>query len=433
MQTLEQLNKLVQELKSTNSTNNKLAILKKYPDCKKILLYVFDPMKVYGVTSANVKKRKGDLVSPIIYDSIFDLLDALAGRQITGYLAIASVNHFCFENLKYEELIYNIIDKDLRCRISDKLINKAFPNLIPSFKVALSEKYSDYKDKTDFKQGTWYASRKLDGVRCIAIKNGKSVSFFSRRGKPFYTLDTIAAALIGHPKHSFVLDGELCIINENGIEDFKAIVSMARKKDYTIKNPKYKVFDFLSVDDFLRGKSEKDLSTRLLELSAFVHSCGTDMIDKLDQHIVTSVEEIEALKEDAVKLGWEGYILRKNTAYEAKRSKNMLKVKSFFEDEFAVERIEVGPMRVVITLEDGTTTEVEEILMSKAFIRYKGYEVGVGSGWDLSERRVYRDNPNELIGKVITVQHFGESTNEQGGLSLRFPTVKYNYGEDRDI
>lgn len=433
MEMFDRLASLVNELQSTNSTNDKINILTKYPDCKKLLLYTFDPFKQYGVTSKNLKKKKAVKVTFTKYTDFFNLLDDLRNGKLTGHLAIATVNDYCNDNKEYEKLIHSIIDKDLRCRMGIKAVNKAFPGTIPTFEVALSEKYADYKDKIDFKDGTWYASRKLDGVRCIVIKNGRTISFFSRTGKPFHTLGRLAGILLDHPAHSFVLDGELCIINDNGIEDFKAIVSAIRKKDYTIENPKYKVFDILSIDDFLKEKSEKDLTTRLMELSTFVHSCGTDMIDKLDQVPVSSIEEIEALKLDAVEQGWEGYILRKNTIYEGKRTKDMLKVKTFFDEEFVVEGIETNLMRVTVEDENGNTKEVEENLMAKAYIRYKGYEVGVGSGWDLEERRKYYANPEELIGKVITVQHFGESSNDQGGLSLRFPTVKYNYGEERDI
>jgi DNA ligase-1 len=433
MEMFKRLQALVTELQSTNSNNAKVDILKKYPDCKPLLLYTFDPFKQYGITSKNLKKKKAVKVAFTKYADFFILLDDLRNGKLTGHLAITTVNDYCNDNKEYEKLIHSIIDKDLRCRMGVKAINKSFPGTIPTFEVALAEKYADYKDKIDFKKGTWYASRKLDGVRCIVIKNGRTVSFFSRTGKPFHTLGSLAGALLDHPAHSFVLDGELCIMNSNGIEDFKAIVSTVRKKDYTIKNPKYKVFDILSIDDFLKEKSEKDLTYRLMELAAFVHSCGTDMIDKLDQDIVTGAEEIEALKLAAVERGWEGYILRKDTVYEGKRTKDMLKVKTFFDEEFVVESIETNIMRVTVEDEEGNTKEVEENLMAKAFIRYKGFEVGVGSGWDLEERRKYYANPEELIGKVITVQHFGESSNDHGGLSLRFPTVKYNYGKERDL
>ena len=42
-------------------------------------------------------------------------------------------------------------------------------------------------------------------------------------------------------------------------------------------------------------------------------------------------------------------------------------------------------------------------------------------------------NPNAIIGKTITVQYFEESKNQQGELSLRFPTVKHVFKNGRNV
>jgi DNA ligase-1 len=38
-----------------------------------------------------------------------------------------------------------------------------------------------------------------------------------------------------------------------------------------------------------------------------------------------------------------------------------------------------------------------------------------------------------IIGKLITVQYFEETHNQNGGISLRFPTVKHIYDGERDM
>ena len=38
-----------------------------------------------------------------------------------------------------------------------------------------------------------------------------------------------------------------------------------------------------------------------------------------------------------------------------------------------------------------------------------------------------------IVGKTITVQYFEETKNQEGGISLRFPTVKIVHGEKRDM
>ena len=80
-------------------------------------------------------------------------------REVTGHDAIKLVNGL------EDESIYKIIDKNLDIRAGDKVINKASPNLIPTFSVTLAK---EYDGKCDWQNGNWYASRKLDGVRCFS-------------------------------------------------------------------------------------------------------------------------------------------------------------------------------------------------------------------------------------------------------------------------
>ena len=91
---------------------------------------------------------------------LFEVLDMLRNRNVTGHDAIKLVNGL------EDESIYRIIDKNLDIRVGNKVINKAIPGLIPTFSVALAQNYEpklcDWNDK-------WYASRKLDGVRCLAV------------------------------------------------------------------------------------------------------------------------------------------------------------------------------------------------------------------------------------------------------------------------
>ena len=103
-------------------------------------------------------------------------------------------------------------------------------------------------------------------------------------------------------------------------------------------------------------------------------------------------------------------------------------VKAFKDAEYVVEDVEFGPFRVI---KDGK--EVEEDVMTNAYITHKGNRVSVGSGWSLEQRRQYKEHPEELIGKTITVQYFEETTDKDGNISLRFPTCKFVYENGRDV
>ena len=166
---LKVLQAFVDEMKSTSSLNIKKSIINAYgqnPFIKSALVYALDPYKKYYVTSKTCKKRSDLCDMNKIHDSIFTLLNDLNDRVYTGHDAIAMVNGFICQHPEYEDLIFSIIDRNLEIRASESVINKVIPNLIPTFDVALANKFDpkrvDYND-------IWLASRKLDGVRCITI------------------------------------------------------------------------------------------------------------------------------------------------------------------------------------------------------------------------------------------------------------------------
>jgi DNA ligase-1 len=147
---------------------------------------------------------------------------------------------------------------------------------------------------------------------------------------------------------------------------------------------------------------------------------------ELQQIKIESTEHLQSLLDMADKNNWEGLIVRRNVVYEGKRGKNMLKCKTFKDAEYVVLDTEVGPFRVI---EDGCEKTID--VMSNIIIEHKGNRVSVGSGWSLSQRVHYYNNPNDIIGKIVTVKYFQESVNKSGEYSLRFPTLKIVHGISR--
>ena len=424
-ETLYKLQDLVNRLNATNSSNDKLDVLKLYSDdtdIQKMLLYIYSPYKQYGVTSANCKKN-GEIVHEHYLGDLECLLDNLHNRVWTGHEAIAYVNGFVQNHSKYGQLIWNIIDKDLKTRANISLINKAIPNCIPTFDVALAEKW---KGKLDLENETWYYSRKLDGVRCIIRKEGNTVKAYSRSGKEFHTLQNVlddAAKISG----DFVLDGELCLASAGTTDDFQGVMKEIRKKDHTIPNPLYYAFDYLSLEEFDSKVSETTFGDRIKML--IVKAFGVDTtIQVLPQLEITSIEQVQDLLKEADNLGQEGIIIRKDDMYKGKRSKDILKVKSFHDAEYTVKGIESGNIRHIVN-----GSEVESKMLSNVIIEHKGNQVGVGSGFSIEERIRFQADPALIIGKVLTIQYFEESKNKQGEYSLRFPTIKMIHGDERTV
>ena len=419
----------VEESNSTNSNTDKLNVLKKYGQydsvCK-ALYYTYNTFKQYNVTSENCKKRNDLVASTNIYHDIFNLLDDLDNRIITGHSAIQAVNVFVKENLEFEELIWNIIDRNLKTRSTASMINKVIPELIPTFDVALAKAYDEKtKKKIKWSDG-WRVSRKLDGCRCICIidENGEP-KFFSRTGKEFLTLDNLKPEIKALGVKNMVIDGEICILDEYGNEDFQNIIKEIKRKDHTIESPFYWMFDFLTLEDFQNKTSNSTLDERLTELFPLIKSQEyIGILDQFDCDDDAFAHMLEISKNNS----WEGLMLRKNTTYKGKRSDDILKVKTFYDEEYIVVDVENDIQRVIV---DGA--EVSENMLKNIIIEHKGNRVQVGSGFNQEQRRYYFNNPDQIIGKQVTIQYFEETTNMNGTHSLRFPVIKAIYDEKRDF
>ncbi len=415
----ESLQIFVDAMKDTSSVLEKKGLLQQVGTfVQKILSCTYDPYRKYNVTSRQCRKHS-HLKAYDDVGTFFRLLDDLDARVITGHDAVHAVNAYINKNIKYENVIFSVIDRNLQIRASDAIINAVFPGLIPVFEVALAHSYE--QKLCDFSKEVWFASRKLDGVRCIVRKTGDTVTAYSRQGHEFTTLGKITEE-VSKICGDFVLDGEVCIMDGEGNEDFQSVMKEIRRKSHTIDNPTYIVFDHLSIDEFDRRASTRTLSRRLS--SAVLHN--SECISRLSQTRVESNEHLSSLLKIADDSGFEGVMLRRDVPYEGKRTKHLLKCKTFFDDEYVVTRVDFEDHRII---EDGR--EIKVPMLAQVWIEHKGFEVAVGSGWTQQQRRHYQEYPEELVGKIITVKYFEETTNKDGRISLRFPTVKSVHGETR--
>lgn len=439
-QNLKVLRQYIDETNSTNSNNDKLVVLEKYKDnefIKKVLHYTFNDLLQFRVTAANLIKNK-DIVAPINHygDDLFQLLDHLHHCKISGHGAIGLVNKFIADHEEYGDIILKIIDRNLETRVTSTLINRVIPDLIPEFDVALCESYDKLKKKPVFETEAWFSSRKLDGCRApVVIDANGDGTFYSRTGKEFKTLGKVLAELKRLGFKDIVLDGEICIVDENGLDDFTAIMKEITKKDHTVSNPKYKIFDVLTHEEFFSKTSTTKFSERLERLKAYDLS-STMMIELLKQTQLKDQAHLDKLRSRAAENGWEGLIIRKDVEYKGKRSKDILKVKNFTDAEYVVVDIINGPFRYIVESDvsqtgDKSTKEITEEMLSAVWIKHKGYDVKVGSGFSIDQRKEFYKDPSKIIGKTITVKYFAESKNEDGGLSLRFPVMKAIYEGER--
>jgi DNA ligase-1 len=219
-----------------------------------------------------------------------------------------------------------------------------------AYKHQLDREYHESKDTVDTPKmiepmlaktydkwpGPGYAQPKLDGIRCIATKDG----LFSRQGQPIVAVPHIQEQLTQlfamYP--SAILDGEL--YNHDFREDFGAISSIVRKKKpdeaQLIKARElmqYWVYD--SVDPKSSFSIRQDFLSRALTLAPSIIFVPTSAC--------STAEEADTAYGNAVAAGFEGGIYRLDARYElGRRSKHLLKRKEFITEEFPLVKIEPG-------------------------------------------------------------------------------------------
>jgi DNA ligase-1 len=230
------------------------------------------------------------------------------------------------------------------------------------------------------------------------------------------------------------------MVDDDGDEHFAEIMKFIRKGNYTIPNPKYRVFDVLTLNEFTYGTSKYILSTRQARWQTHAPLAGatrkTNMIVPLDQWKLTSRKQLDKLFAEANDKGWEGLIIRKDTTYLGKRSFDLLKVKAMQDAEFVVTRVGTGPFQMVIGGKEVTKQTLTQVYFNytwKEGNKILTNEIGCGSGFTIAQRNEFFADPSKIIGKTITVKYFEQTVDAKTGLrSLRFPVLKHIYEQDRD-
>jgi ATP-dependent DNA ligase len=421
------MNTVTQFIESINSTNSNLEkqeILKKYVNDKtvtKVLSYTLDPIKQYNVSSKNVKKYKTNKKYSIqefkTYTNGFKMLDDLSNRTITGNEALKSVNEYIKDlDEKYQDIVYCILDKNLKIRMNAATVNKVYgKNIIKVFEPVLAKEYDPKFNKLD---SGWNISQKLDGVRCLVnvnpVKN--TIKAYSRSGKDLHNLEHILKSIpIDKITEPVFLDGEIVYI-ENGKDDFTKTIEIVRRsknkdKIKELDNLHYKIFDIIPEEEFYNTIGVSLFNDRYIRLCTIFENIQKI---KIVEQVQYTDENFEIMNKKVETLGWEGLMIRDNKPYKGKRTRELCKVKKFHDAEYIVTGVINGPFRKI----DGETgLEVTIECLSAVIIDYK--DTKVGSGFSIDERQQYYDNPGDIIGKTITVQYFEKTPD-----SLRFPTFK---------
>lgn len=199
------------------------------------------------------------------------------------------------------------------------------------FEPMLAQDWHKQKDKVKY---PIYSQPKLDGIRCIVRKDG----MWSRNGKKIISAPHIYEAMrsLFEINADLIFDGELYA--DKFANDFNAICSLVKKTKPTPEDLilstaqiEYHIYDLPSNGGTF---SQRLNSLARIELPKCCKMVATYMLQ--------NNKEVETQYELYITQNYEGQMLRLNGSYENKRSKSLLKHKSFIDEEYTILGVEEG-------------------------------------------------------------------------------------------
>jgi bifunctional non-homologous end joining protein LigD len=233
-----------------------------------------------------------------------------------------------------------------------------------------------------FSDPDWIFERKLDGVRCIAHRDGNGVRLVSRTDRSMNgDYPELVEALQAEPCDDYVIDGEVVAFDSRGITSFSRLQRRHREP----------VAIFYYVFDLLRLGREDVRELPLRERKAMLRQAL-----RFEGHVRFSPhrnEHGEQLFRDACRKGLEGLMAKRaDSPYRATRSSDWRKLKCHAEQELVIGGY---------TAPQGSRTDFGALLVGYFEDGRLSYAGKVGTGFDRATlrelgarlRKLERDDP----------------------------------------
>ena len=421
------MDSIFRALANTSSRIEKECILRQHltdPTLKRVLFLALDPF-----TQFYIRKIPNYISGPasinrstMMLEGALDNLEQISKRVVTGN---AAINHLkmILESVTTDDayVIERIIEKDLRCGVSEATVNKIWPGLIPTYPVMLA---SGFDEKVMAKMSyPAYVQLKLDGMRFNAIVNNGKVEFRSRNGKHIDLLGNLEQEfLFMAGSESCVFDGELVVRDSQGI--------MNRQKGNGILNKAVKgtisameasmvhatIWDIVPFSAFQQGVYNTSYQERFGKLQQLVLP---GRISLIENRVVNTEDEAHELFQEYFNKGEEGIILKDiNAPWEDKRVKHQVKFKGELECDLLCMDWQEGTGKNVGKLGALVLTSADGVV-----------KVNVGSGFTDEQRDKY--TKENTVGKVVAVKYNAKIQDKKTGQTSLFLPVFLELREDK--
>jgi DNA ligase-1 len=400
--------KVIKAISNEASTNGKEKILRENQNdyLKEILNFTYNRDITFGIKKIDIEAPvlKENEITADWLDHLFLTFKRLQLREVTGHEAQREILTFLnSSDSEWNELIMNILNKDLRMGCGTKTINKVYKKLLPTEFCMLANKYNEKKISYPV-----YVDCKLDGIRCIAEYKNDEIKLYTRSGKLLKNYKDLEESLhfiasVMEVEDGFRFDGEITI--KDG--DFQTLMRTVNKKDDGVAMGKDAIFNIFDIIDPAHPNSI--LSERISLLFDIGENLKTEFeIPNVTVNIGEEVESYSKLMEcynRYVDNGFEGIVIKPlDGIYEYKRSYSWMKLKPVLDLDL-----------LVIDIEEGTGKYKGSL--GAIVCDCDGVKVNVGSGYSDEERQSFWNDREFLIGKTIEI-NYQEKTKDG---SLRFP------------
>jgi DNA ligase 1 len=383
-----------------------------------------DKLYTFGVKQVPEKTEEGG--QGLSWDNFRQLAEALYRRELTGHAARDAIKLAMDVATKdqWNWFFKLILQKDLRCGVSEKTVNKVLKKFkdiapVPVFECMLAQDSANHQAKMTGKK---IVQAKLDGVRCLTVIDyeNRTVTQYSRNGIVFENFNHITEYLsrfIDEFGRSMVIDGEVVSTN------FQALMRQARRKeDVNASDARLAVFDVIPLVEFKQGRSTLGQRRRLNFLknfeNIFADSGFIDIVPwrEFDLDVLTDEIEYQDYVRELVDQGFEGAMIKDvDAAYVCKRDSAWMKSKPFIEVSLTITGYEEGTGR-----NEGRLGA----LICEGEDDGKTISVNCGSGFSDSDRDELWSGRDSLVGQVVEVRADAVTQNQDGSYSLRFPRFK---------
>lgn len=311
------------------------------------------------------------------------------------------------------EFLIKYLTKTLSVGVSAKTLNELCGRkIIPVMECMLAKKYFEHQKAVHGKAFT--LTEKFDGIRCVALVNGKNVKLFSRQNQRIAGLTEIETELSALCDNPTMFDGELLIARREGIPSalqYKRTIELVRNNNLQKSGVTYHIFDTLPLETFFDETEENiPYTERRAALASYFKKAKLKNVElvpilysgKDESQIMEQLHRQQALHH-------EGVMINLNDAnYVFGRTTNLLKVKIMQDCDLQITGVQEGAGKYAGTL-------------GALLVDYKGTTVGVGAGLDDAIRSEIWANPKDYIGRVAKIQYFEETQDKNGQKSIRFP------------